>query len=68
MRVCGMKYGFQARILLGSARKTTAERCARFVLLSADTAYRMNAGGDPESLLTELLIRLAASWKGGASC
>jgi DNA polymerase-3 subunit delta len=68
MRICGMKFGFQARILLKSARSTTPERCARFVLLSADTAYRMNTGGDPESLLTELLIRLAACWKGGASC
>jgi DNA polymerase-3 subunit delta len=59
MKMCDIKFEFQARNLLSSARRTTAAECRRAVLLSADTAYRMNSGGDLESSLTELLIDLA---------
>jgi DNA polymerase-3 subunit delta len=68
MRICDIRFDFQARNLLASARKTTAERCARFVLLASETALLMNTGAAPESLLTELLIRLAACYKGRAAC
>ena len=68
MRMTDLRFEFQARSLISSARKTTVERCRRFVLLSADTACRMNSGGDPPSLMTELFIRLAACYKGAASC
>ena len=68
MRMTDIRFEFQARNLMSGARKTTAERCRRFVLLSADTAFRMNSGGDPQSLLTELLIKLATCYKGCPSC
>ena len=68
MRLADIRFEFQARNLLSSARKTTAARCARFVRLSADTALRMNMGGDPEAILTELLIQLAACYKGSVLC
>ncbi len=68
MRMCDIRFSFQARNLLASARKTTTARCARFVRLSAQTAFSMNTGSDPQPLLTELLIRLASCYKGYASC
>ena len=68
MRICGMRFEFQARNLLRSARKTTSDRCANFVRLSAETAFYMNTGSDAEALITELLIRLAACYKGHVSC
>lgn len=59
MDICGIRFDFQARNLMLSARKTTLESCRASVVLSAETAYRMNLGGDPAHLLTELLIGLA---------
>ena len=61
MSVCGLKWDFQARSLMASARKTTVRACRQAVILSAEAAYRMNSGTDPEVCLTELLIGLAAN-------
>jgi DNA polymerase-3 subunit delta len=68
MKLCDIHYDFQARRLLISARKATLEDCRRGVILSAETAYRMNTGGDPENHLTELLLRLAESKKSARPC
>lgn len=59
MDLCGIRFDFQARNLIASAKKITLEDCKRSVILSAETAYRMNLGGDPEDQLVELIIRLA---------
>lgn len=61
MKLCGIRFDFQARNLLSSARKTTVAECRRAVLLSAETAYRMIRIGGAEERLTELLISLADS-------
>jgi DNA polymerase-3 subunit delta len=68
MELCDIRFDFQARRLMASARKTTLGDCRRSVILCAETAYRMNTGGDPEKLLTELLLRLAASKRSGRPC
>ncbi|SHH53726.1 DNA polymerase III, delta subunit [Sporobacter termitidis DSM 10068] len=59
MKLCAIRFEFQARNLLSSARKTTVPECRRAVLLSAETAHRMITVGDAEARLTELLIQLA---------
>lgn len=66
--LCDIRFDFQARRLMASARKTTLEDCRRSVILSAETAYRMNKGSDAESLLAELLIRLSESKRRTSSC
>jgi DNA polymerase-3 subunit delta len=68
MDLCGIRFDFQARRLMASARKTTLEHCRRSVVLSAEAAYRMNQGSDAENLLTELILRLAESKRSAASC
>jgi DNA polymerase-3 subunit delta len=61
MDICGIRYDFQARSLMSSARQMTLEECRNAVLSCTETAYFMNTSGDPEALLIELLLRLAAS-------
>ena len=61
MSLCGIKYDWQARSLMSSARKSTVRAFRQAVSLSAEAAYRMNSGTDPEVSLTELLIGLAAN-------
>jgi DNA polymerase-3 subunit delta len=61
MEICGIRYDFQARSLMSSARQMTLAECRNAVLSCTETAYLMNTSGDPESLLTELLLKLAAS-------
>jgi DNA polymerase-3 subunit delta len=61
MKTCGIHYDFQARSLMSGARRMSVEECRNAVLRCTETAYAMNTSGDPEALLTELLIRLASS-------
>lgn len=68
MALCGIRFDFQARRLMASAKKTTLEDCRRSVILSAEAACRMNQGSDAENLLTELLLRLAGSKRRADSC
>lgn len=60
MEVCAIRYDFQARNLVASARKTSLMVCRQSVIICAETAARMNSGGTPEILLTELVIALSA--------
>ena len=60
-KICGLKSDWMARPIMSSARKATSESLRRAVLLSAEAAYRMNSGTDPEVSLIELLIALAAN-------
>lgn len=59
MSMCGIHYDFQARALIQSARRTTLSRCRKAAALCAQTAFEMNSGSEPETALTELLIKLA---------
>lgn len=68
MDLCDIHFDFQARRLLSSARKMTLEDCRRSVLLSSETAYRMNSSSDPENQLTELLLRLAEGKRSARPC
>lgn len=68
MELCAIRYDFQARNLLASARKTSLTVCRQSVTLCAETAVRMNSGGSPEVLLTELIIDLSALRRRSDSC
>ncbi|MDR0491222.1 MAG: DNA polymerase III subunit delta [Oscillospiraceae bacterium] len=59
MDTCGIKFEFQARLLMDTARKTTLARCRDAVLLCSDAAYRLNFSPEPENCLIELLAKLA---------
>ncbi|UOO38662.1 DNA polymerase III subunit delta [Oscillospiraceae bacterium CM] len=67
MTLAGIRYDFQARGLYASARKTPLSYARQAVTESAETALRLNGGGDPEKLLTELVVHLAVLRKGAAS-
>jgi DNA polymerase-3 subunit delta len=57
--MCGIKHEFQARALMDTARRTTLKNCRDAVLLCAQTAYELNSVPEPESRLTELIVKLA---------
>ena len=59
MDMGGVKHEFQAKLLMGSARRTTLAGCREAVLCCADTALAINSAPEPESRLTELIARLA---------
>ena len=61
MDMCGMKFSFQAKSLMDTARKTTLDNCRDAVLRCAGTAYELNSSPEPEARLTELIARLAFS-------
>ncbi|MDR0861664.1 MAG: DNA polymerase III subunit delta [Oscillospiraceae bacterium] len=60
MSISGIRNDWQARNALNSARRMTFAQCRKWVLLCAETAYRLNSGGDSGDLVL-LLTRLAAA-------
>ncbi len=68
MKLCSIRFDFQARNLLTSARKLSLQDCRKSVILCAETARRMNLGGDLENLLAELLICLAENKRSTRLC
>ena len=59
IEMCGIRYEFQARALLDSARKTTIRNCREAVLLCAQTALELNSAPEPEARMIELIAKLA---------
>ena len=59
MKTTGIRYDFQAKNLMSAARRWAPEHCRDAVLLCTETAFRLNDGGDMDSVV-ELLVRLAA--------
>ena len=57
--MCGIRYDFQARFLMDSARSTTLSKCRRAVILCSQAAYDLNSGSEPEARLVELIAQLA---------
>jgi len=57
--MCGIRFEFQARSLMDTARKTSLEGCRRAVLFCSETALELNSESDPEARMTELITRLA---------
>ena len=61
MDMCSLRYEFQAKKLMDSAKKISVERCRSAVLLSARAAYAMNSTFTPaDEILKALIIDLAA--------
>jgi len=61
MEMCGIRFDFQAAILLDTARKTTLSKCREAVLLCSQAAFDLNSTVEPEARLVELVTRLAFS-------
>ena len=59
MDMCGIRYDFQARTLMDTARKTTLTKCRDAVLFCSETAYALNSASEPEARMIELVARLA---------
>ena len=66
MKMCAIRFPFQAKLLMDTARKTTLQNCRHAVLACADAAYDLNSGAEPEPRLAELIARLAFSRKEAA--
>jgi DNA polymerase-3 subunit delta len=59
IEICDIKYDFQARSLMDTARKTTLNKCRQAVILCAQTAYELNISTEPKARLIELIAKLA---------
>ena len=59
MEMSGMKFEFQAKALMSSARETSISECKKFVLICCETAFALNSSGRPEESMAELIARLA---------
>ncbi len=53
-----IKFEFQAKNLMNSAKKLTTEVCRKVVLLCSDAAFAMNSGADPEAAIAELVAAI----------
>ncbi len=61
MRIANIKYEFQARNLLGSARGVSLEWCRNALRRCSDTALQLNSSrASGEELLTELIVSIAS--------
>ena len=58
MEISGIRYPFQAKAMLSSARGTETATCKNLVLACSEAAYYMNSGDDPTKQLTELFTKL----------
>lgn len=54
----GVRYDFQAKNLMASAKRTDISKCRAAVLLCAETAFAINSGADPEEALSELIASI----------
>ena len=59
MDMCGVRYEFQARILMDAARRATLAGCREAVLFCSDAALALNSEPEPEARLIELVAQLA---------
>ena len=59
MDLCGIRYDFQATMLMDTAKKTTVDKCRSAVLVCSEAAYDMNNSSDPDDRLIELITQLA---------
>jgi len=57
--MCGIRYDFQADILMRTARRMTLSGCCDLVLECSEAALDLNSAPEPEARLTELLTRMA---------
>jgi len=67
IEMCGIRYEFQARSLMDTARRATLSDCRRAVLLCAQAAYEINSAPEPEARLTELVAKMALIWHSQAN-
>ena len=64
IKMCGIRYSFQASGLMDCAKRVSLQWCQNAVIQCCDTAVKMNSGNDYEGALTQLLINLAAGNSG----
>jgi DNA polymerase-3 subunit delta len=64
MELMGIRYDFQARSLMESARRISMQWCENAVALCSEAALQLNSSSDKEQTLSLLLMRLAAERKG----
>ena len=60
MDLCGIRFDFQANMLMNTARKTTPEVCRSAVIDCTYAAYDLNTASDSEARLIELVAKLAS--------
>ena len=59
MEICSIRYDFQAKMLLDTARKSSLQNCCQAVIDCAVAAFDLNSTPDPESRMVELITKLA---------
>ena len=59
MEMCGIKYDFQAKSLMETARRMTLAECRDAVLNCSETALDLNSSPEAETRLIELVLKLA---------
>lgn len=59
MRMCGIRYEFQAKALIETARRLKLSECCNAVIICSDTAYRLNSSPDPNAGMIELISKLS---------
>ena len=57
--MCGIRYEFQAKMLMSTARTATLDVCREAVLYCAEAAFSLNSEPEPEARLIELILRLS---------
>ena len=65
MKLCGLRFSFQAEGLIGCARGVSLQWCKDAVIKCAEAAAKMNSGTDYEQAITQLIIELAMSRRAG---
>ncbi len=59
MRLCSVRYEFQAKSVFSSAKLHTLSECRNMVTASSEAAYMLNSSAqEPEEILKELVVRL----------
>ena len=59
MKMCSVRYEFQAKSVLTSAKRLTLSECRNMVTASSNAAYVLNSSAqEPEEVLKELIVRL----------
>lgn len=59
MELCGIRFDFQARGMMNTARSVSLPWCKRAVIACAKSALALNSGGNGVEILAQLLVELA---------
>lgn len=59
MELCGIRFDFQARGMMNSARNVSLSWCKKAVMACSESALALNSGRDGGEILAQLLVELA---------